>query len=124
MLKTKYQTDKTELENKIPDVSNLVTKTKFTELENKILECLLETSKYKYCPKFRHLQNKSIIYRPSIYNLQTRPSTFQHQEKLFERVNLRYLKTLETKKLNIKNPQIKHYPCSKYVMIHRPDLQI
>ena len=32
----KYQTDKTELENKIPDVSNLVKKTKLTELENKI----------------------------------------------------------------------------------------
>ena len=38
VLKTNYQTDKTELENKIPDVSNLVTKTKFTELENKILD--------------------------------------------------------------------------------------
>ena len=36
VLKTKYQTDKTELENKIPDVSNLVKKTKLTELENKI----------------------------------------------------------------------------------------
>ena len=36
MLKTKYQTDKTELEKKIPDVSNLVKKAKLTELENKI----------------------------------------------------------------------------------------
>ena len=36
VLKNKYQTDKTELENKIPDVSNLVKKTKLTELENKI----------------------------------------------------------------------------------------
>ena len=36
LLKTKYNTDKTELENKIPDVSNLVKKTKLTELENKI----------------------------------------------------------------------------------------
>ena len=36
MLKTKYQTDKTELQKKIPDVSNLVNKTKITELENKI----------------------------------------------------------------------------------------
>ena len=35
-LKTKYQTDKTELEKKIPDVSNLVKKAKLTELENKI----------------------------------------------------------------------------------------
>ena len=36
VLKTKYQTDKTELENKIPDVSNRVKKTKLTELEQKI----------------------------------------------------------------------------------------
>ena len=36
VLKTKYQTYKTEIENKIPDVSNLVKKTKLTELENKI----------------------------------------------------------------------------------------
>ena len=36
LLKTKYQTDKTELETKIPNVSNIVKKTKRTELENKI----------------------------------------------------------------------------------------
>ena len=36
LLKTKYITDRTELENKIPDVSNHVKKTKLTELENKI----------------------------------------------------------------------------------------
>ena len=40
MLKTKYNTDKTELENKLPDTSGLVKKTnyntKITELKNKI----------------------------------------------------------------------------------------
>ena len=36
VLKTKYRTDKTELEKKIRDVSNLVKKEKLTELENKI----------------------------------------------------------------------------------------
>ena len=40
MLKNKYKTDKTELENKITDTSNLVKKinynTKITKLENKI----------------------------------------------------------------------------------------
>ena len=36
VLQTKYQTDKTELEKKIPDVSNIVKKAKLTELENKI----------------------------------------------------------------------------------------
>ena len=36
VLKTKYQTDKTELEKKIPDVTNFVKKTKLTELGKKI----------------------------------------------------------------------------------------
>ena len=36
VLKTKYQRDKTELEKKIPDATELVKKTNFTELENKI----------------------------------------------------------------------------------------
>ena len=35
VLKTKYQTDKTGLENKIPDVSSLTTKTALTAVENK-----------------------------------------------------------------------------------------
>ena len=36
VLKIKYQTDKVELENKIPDVTDFVKKTKLTELEDKI----------------------------------------------------------------------------------------
>ena len=36
MLKTKYQTDKTELEKKNPKVTDFLKKAKFTELENKI----------------------------------------------------------------------------------------
>ena len=36
VLKTKYQTDKTEFKKKIPAVSNLVKNAKLTELENKI----------------------------------------------------------------------------------------
>ena len=36
VLKTKYQTDKIELEKKIPDVADFVKKTKLTELEHKI----------------------------------------------------------------------------------------
>ena len=35
-MKTKYQTKKTDLEKKIPDLSDPVKKTKHTELENKI----------------------------------------------------------------------------------------
>ena len=37
VLKTKYSTDKTELENKIPNVTDFVKKAKLTELENKFL---------------------------------------------------------------------------------------
>ena len=36
VLKTKYDTDKSELENKIPDISNLATKTALNTVENKI----------------------------------------------------------------------------------------
>ena len=35
-LKTKYNADKTELEKKIPDFSNLETKTELTVVENKL----------------------------------------------------------------------------------------
>ena len=68
------------------------------------------------------VQNKNMIYLPGIYNLQTRTLTFPEQEKLLEKLNLRYLKTLKTKKLNTKNPQIKYFPCLKYVITYRPDL--
>ena len=37
-MKTKYQTDKTKVEKKIPNVTDFVKKTKLTELENKILD--------------------------------------------------------------------------------------
>ena len=36
VLKTKDQTDKTELEKKTPDVTDFVKKTKLTELENRM----------------------------------------------------------------------------------------
>ena len=37
-MKTKYNTDKTELENKIPNVTNFVKKVELSELENKIAD--------------------------------------------------------------------------------------
>ena len=57
VLKTKYNTGKTQLENKIPDTSGFVKKTnyntKITELENKIPDiCNLATKKcINYCRK-------------------------------------------------------------------------
>ena len=71
---------------------------------------------------FGLVKSKSVIYRPGIYNLQTRTLTFPEQEKLLEKLILRYLKMLKTKKLNNKNPQMKYFPGLKYEMIYRPDL--
>ena len=49
VLKTKYNTDKTELENRIPDTSGLVKKTnyntKITELKNKSLDISILATK-------------------------------------------------------------------------------
>ena len=62
VLKTKYQTDKTELEKKIPDTSGLVEKTdydtKITEIEGKI-------------PDISHLATKTTVENkiPSVSNL-------------------------------------------------------
>ena len=74
-----------------------------------------------FVQNFGHVKNKSVIYRPDIYNLQTRTLTFPEQKKLLEKVNSRYLKTLNTKKLNTKDLQVKYSPCSKSVMIFKPD---
>ena len=56
-------------------------------------------------------------------NLQTRTPAFPEEEKLLEKANLRYLKTLKIKLLNTKPcSNVKYFPCSKYMMIYRPDL--
>ena len=78
----------------------------------------MKTLNINIVQNFGHIQNKSIIYRPGIYNLQTRTLTFPEQEKLLEKLNLRYLKMLKTKKLNTKNPQIKYFSWLKYVMMY------
>ena len=62
VLKTKYNTDKTELEKKIPDTSFLVKKTnyntKITELENKIPDISNLVNKTNYNTKITETENK------------------------------------------------------------------
>ena len=74
VLKTKYQTDKTELENKIlhfikeakltelenkiSDISNLATKTVLTTVENKILAVGNLVKKTDYNAKVTEIENK------------------------------------------------------------------
>ena len=57
VLKTKYQTEKTELANKILDVSNLVKKTNLTEVENKIPD----TSSLATKPALTAVENKIVL---------------------------------------------------------------
>ena len=61
-LKTKYDTDKSELENKIPDTSNLVKKAdnnnKITEIKGKILNVSSFVKKTDYNTKITEIENK------------------------------------------------------------------
>ena len=67
-LKTKYQTDKTELENKISNVTYFVKKAKLTELENKIPHAsnlatkTALTAVENKIPSVTNLVNKIVIY--------------------------------------------------------------
>ena len=58
VLKTKYNTDKTELENKIPNVIDFVKKAKLNELENKIPSFNNLVNKTDYKTKAREIKNK------------------------------------------------------------------
>ena len=65
VLKSKYNTDKTQLENKIPDTSDLVKKTnyntKITELEMKIPDTIGVIKKTNYNIKITELEKKFLI---------------------------------------------------------------
>ena len=86
LLKTKYQTDKTELENKIrnvtdfvkeaklnwikkkiPDVSNLATKAALTTVENKISDVSNLVKKTDYDTKVADIENKLTNYNHDKY---------------------------------------------------------
>ena len=71
VLKTKYNTDKTELENKIPDVSNLVKKTKLTELENKISDISNLATKTALTAVENKIPNVSNLVNKTNYNTKT-----------------------------------------------------
>ena len=74
VLKTKYQTDKTELEKKVPDVSNLVKKAKLTGLENNIPD----VSSLATRTALTAVENKI----PSVSNLVKKPIITQKLLKL------------------------------------------
>ena len=82
VLKTKYDRDKSELENKIPDTSGLVKKTnyntKITELENKIPDTSNLVKKTDYNTKITELENKI----PDISNLATKTALTTVENKI------------------------------------------
>ena len=58
VLKTKYNTKITEIEGKIPDISNLATKTALTVIENKIPSASNLVKKADYNNKATEIENK------------------------------------------------------------------
>ena len=58
MLKTEYNADKTELDEKIPDVSSLATKIALTIVENKIPNVSNLVNKTDYNTKTTEIENK------------------------------------------------------------------
>ena len=75
MLKTKYNTDKTELENKIPNVTDFIKKAKLAKLENKIPDisylatkaALTTVKKTDYNTKVAEIENKLINHNHDKY---------------------------------------------------------
>ena len=61
VLKIKYDTDKSELENKIPDISNLATKTALTTVENEIPDVSNLVKKQTITLKLQKLKINLII---------------------------------------------------------------
>ena len=69
VLKTKHQTDKTELEKKISDMSNLVKKSKLTELESKILDVSSFATKTALTAVENKIPDVSSLVNKTNYNI-------------------------------------------------------
>ena len=118
MLKTKYNTDKTELENKIPDTSNLVKKTdyntKITEIENKVPNIsnlatkAALTSVENKIPDKSNLTTKALVNKveneiPDISNLATKTSLSTVEDKILDISNIVKKSDYNTKITSIEN---------------------
>ena len=68
VLKTKYNTDKTELEKKIPNVTDFVKEAKLTELENKIPDISNLAAKTALTPVENKIPSVSSLVKKTDYN--------------------------------------------------------
>ena len=91
VLKTKYQTDKTELEKKIPDVSNLVKKAKLAELGNKIPDVSSLTSKTALTTVENKIPSVSSLVKKTEYDLKSS----ELEKKLTDHDHDKYVATSE-----------------------------
>ena len=87
VLKTKYQTDKTELENEISNVADFVKKAKLTELENKIpdvsdlaIKTALTAMENKI-PNVSNLVNKT-DYNTKVIEIENIPTNHNHDKNI------------------------------------------
>ena len=85
VLKTKYQTDKTELEKKILDVTDFVEKTKLTELENKIPDVSGLATKTALNTVENEIPNVSSLVKETDYDtiiskLENKPTDHNHDK--------------------------------------------
>ena len=85
MWKTKYHTDKTKLEKKILDVSNLVNKAKLTELENNIPDVsnlatkTALTAVENKLPSVSNLAKKTDL-NTKITEIENKPNNYNHDK--------------------------------------------
>ena len=103
VLKTKYDTDKSELENKIPDTSNLVKKTeyntKITELENKIPDSSNLATKTALTAELNKIPSVSNLVKKTDYN--TKATEFEN--KLNNHNHDKYIDISELAKYQLAN---------------------
>ena len=95
VLKTKYNTDKTELENKIPDVSNLVKKAKLTDLIKKIPDISNLATKTALPTVENKIPDVSNLVKKTNYNTKTT----EIENKLNDHIHDKYIDTSEFNKL-------------------------
>ena len=95
VLKTKYNTDKTELENKIPNVADFIKKAKLTEMENKIPDVSNLTTKTALTGVENEIPDVSNLVNKKDYNTKVT----EIENKLTYHNHDRYIDTQEFNKL-------------------------
>ena len=95
VLKTKYETDKTELENKIPNVTDFVKEAKLTELENKTPDVNNLATKTALTAVENRITNVSNLVNKTDYNTKVK----EIENKLTNHNHDKYTDTQEFNRL-------------------------